>query len=66
VGARHLEEPLALGEAHDVGLGLVKPQLGRVEHREQRLVIGQQADRPDRRLGGDHLHLVVEDLPLGG
>ena len=63
---RHLQVALALGEAHDVGLGLVEPQLGRVEHRQQRLVVGEDADRADRRPRRDHLDLVVEDLALGG
>src|SRR6185436_91470 len=33
---------------------------------EQRLVVGQHADRAHRRAGRDHLDLVVEDLALGG
>ena len=33
---------------------------------DRRVLALEQADRADRRLGGDHLHLVVEDLPLGG
>ena len=45
----HLEVALALRQAHDVALGLVEAQLGRVQHGQHRLVVGQDADRPDRR-----------------
>src|SRR3954451_15821167 len=62
---RHLEIALALGEADDVGLGLMEPQLGGIEHREQRLVMREDADRADRRARREHLDLVVEDLALG-
>ena len=61
-----LQVALGLGEADDLGLGLVQTQLGRVEHRQQRRVVGEDADRAHRRAGRDHLDLVVEDLALGG
>ena len=66
VRARHLQEALALGEAHDLGLRLVQPQLGRVEHRQQRLVVGQHADAAHGGARGQHLDLVVEGLALRG
>ena len=62
----HLQVALALGEADDVVLAAVQPQLGRLEQAEQRRVVGEHADRPHLGAGGDHLDLVVEDLPLGG
>src|SRR4051812_9034401 len=62
----HLDVALALREAHDVGLRPVQPQLGGLEHAEQRLVVGQDADRAHARAGRDHLDLLVEDLTLGG
>ena len=43
----------------------MEPQLGGIEHREQRLVMREDADRADRRAGREHLDLVVEDLALG-
>ena len=64
--AGDLDVPLALRERHDVGLALVQPQLGRLEQAEQRLVVGEDADRPRTRARRDHLDLVVEDLALGG
>src|SRR5215218_9378477 len=64
--AGDLQEALALRVADDVGLRLVEPQLRRVEHRQQRLVVGEQADRAHGGLRGHHLDLVVEDLALGG
>ena len=64
--AGHLQEALALRVADDLGLRLVEPQLGRVEHRQQRLVVGEDADRAHAGARGDHLDLVVEDLALGG
>src|SRR3954468_23181922 len=62
---RDLEISLALGEADDVGVGLVEAQLGGIEHRQQRLVMREDADRADRRAGREHLDLVIEDLALG-
>src|SRR4051812_2708248 len=62
----HLEVALPLGEADDVGVGAVQPQLGRLEHGHQRGVVGEHADRPRGRPGGHHLHLVGEHLPLRG
>src|SRR6185295_19239220 len=66
VGALHLEEALALREPDHLGLGPVEPQLGRVQDRQQRLVVGQDADAAHARARGHHLDLVVEDLALGG
>src|SRR5829696_1818499 len=63
---RHLQVALGLGVALDLALGAVQPQLGGLEDGQQRLVVGQHADRSRRRAGGDHLHLVVEQLALGG
>src|SRR5207244_3633502 len=62
----HLEVALALREPDDVRLGLVEAQLGGLQDRHQRRVVGQDADRPHARARGDHLDLVVEDLPLRG
>ena len=62
---RRPDVALGPGEAHDVALGLVEPQLGRVEHAEQRLVVGEDADRAHPGARRDHLDLVVEDLALG-
>jgi len=59
-----LQVALALREAHDVGLALVEAKLGRVEHGQQRLVVGQHTDRPDGGLRRDHLDLVVEHLAV--
>jgi len=38
----------------------VQPQLGRIEHRQHRLWVGEDPDRADDRLGRDKLDLVVE------
>src|SRR4051812_17481974 len=62
--AGHLQEPLALRVADDLGLRLVEPQLRGVEHRQQRLVVGQDADGAHARARGHHLDLVVEGLAL--
>ena len=51
----HLEVALALGEADDVALTAVQPQLGRLEQAEQRRVVREHADGPHLGAGGDHL-----------
>src|SRR5215216_294104 len=64
--AGDLQEALALRVADDVGLRLVEPQLRRVEHRQQRLMVREQADGAHAGLRGHHLDLVVEDLAVRG
>src|SRR5690348_11087316 len=61
----HLQVTLRLGEADDLRFGLVQTQLGRIQHRQQGRMIGEDSDRADRRPRRDHLDLVVEDLALG-
>src|SRR5438128_7126353 len=61
-----LQVSLGLGEAHDLRLRAVQPQLGRFEQREHRLVVGEDPDRAQGGVGGEHLHLLVEHLALGG
>ena len=62
----HLHVALGLSEADDVGLALVQAKLGRIEHRQHRLVVGEDADRADRGPRRDHLDLVVEHLAFRG
>ena len=61
-----LQVALGLREAHDLGLRAVQAQLGGLEHREHRLVVGEDADRADGGERGEHLDLLGEHLPLGG
>jgi hypothetical protein len=62
----HLQVTLALGEADDLRVGPIEPELRRIQHRQQRLVVGEDADRTDHGPGRHHLDFLVEHLALGG
>ena len=44
----------------------MEAQLGRLQRRQQRRVVGEDADLADRGAGRDLAHLAAEDLTLGG
>ncbi len=64
--AEHLQPAVRLGVAPRLGLGDVEPQLGRPQRRQQRRVVGEDADLADRGPGRDLAHLAAADLPLRG
>src|SRR5438270_7540497 len=63
--AAHLQVALGLGEADEVVLGLVQPQLGGVEHGQQRRVVGEDPDRAGGGAGGQQLHVARPHGALG-
>src|ERR1700691_4078100 len=60
-----LQIPLSLREPHDPILRAIQPQLGRLQASQQRLVVGEDADRAHGRERREHLDLLVEHLALG-
>ena len=51
VVAEHLQPAVGLGVAHRLGVADVEAQLGRPQRRQQRRVVGEDADLADRRSG---------------
>ena len=64
--AEHLQPAVRLGEAEGLGVGDVQPQLGRAQRRQQRRVVGEDAEFARLAARRDLANLAVENLPLGG
>ena len=57
---------MGLGVALGLGVADVEAQLGRLQRRQQRRVVGEDAELADLGAGRDLARFAAEDLALGG